>query len=144
MDFFQAAFSVVLLCPGVLLILAGTASLWPTVKLCIRGQQTTGKLVWWRQTFYQKFHRGGLEVRRTCFYPVVRFQAADGSEYRVESGEGHETKPNWPIGHPFAVRYDPSNPSNASVEGTTQPWKVSAAILIVGAALVLAAIYLWH
>ena len=143
MAFFQAAFAVVLLCAGVLLTLAGAASLWPAAKLYIRGQQTSGKLVWWRHTFHQKFYPSGLEVRRTCVYPVVRFQAADGSEHQVESGKGHETKPDWPIGHPFAVRYDPSNPSNASVVGTKQPWKVSAAILIVGAALVLAAIYLW-
>ena len=144
MAFFQVATAVVLLCVGALLTLAATASLWPTVRLFIRGQQTTGKLVWWRQTFYQKFYPSGLEVKRMCFYPVVRFQAADGSEYQVESGKGHEAKPDWPIGHPFAVRYDPSNPSNASVEGTSQPCRVSAAILVVGAALVLAAIYLWR
>jgi hypothetical protein len=141
---FQAVFAVVLLCAGILLTLAGTAALWPTIKLYVGGRRTTGKLLRWRQTFYQKFYRSGLEVKKTYFYPIVSFQAADGSEHQVESGKGYETKPDWPIGHPFALRYDPSNPSQASVDGTTPPWKGRASVLIAGVVLVLAAIWQWH
>jgi hypothetical protein len=141
---FQAAFAVILLCAGVFLTLAAAATLWPMLKLHVGGQRTIGKLVWWRHTFYQKFYRSGLEVKKNWFYPVVSFQAADGSEHQVEGGKAYEAKPDWPIGHPFALRYDPSNPSHASVEGTTPPWKGRASLLIVGAVLVLAAIFVWR
>ena len=135
----QTAFAVVVLLVGVLLISASIAPFWPVVKLYISGQRTTGTLLRWRHTFFQKFHRSGLEVRQTRFYPIVSFRAADGSEHTVEGATGHETR-DWPAGHSVLVRYDASDPSHASFEGVILPWKFQAIALVAGVALVLAAI----
>jgi hypothetical protein len=139
----QTVLPIVLLCVGAILILASIVALWPAIKLSVRGQDATGALVYWKHTFDQKFLPSGREVRKTAFYAIVRFQTADGSQHQVVSGEGHEKKPDWPIGHPFPIRYDPANPADATVKGSARPWVTPAAFLIVGAGVLIAAIYLW-
>src|SRR5882757_8198664 len=80
-------------------IVLATADGGPTIVLALRGRHAIGALVRWKHTFHQNFHRSGLEVRKTAFYAIVRFQTVAGSQHQVEVGLGHATKPDWPIGH---------------------------------------------
>jgi hypothetical protein len=130
---FQTVLPIVLLCVGAILTLPTIIAIWPTIVLALRGRHAIGALVRWKHTFHQNFHRSGLEVRKTAFYAIVRFQTVAGSQHQVEGGLGHATKPDWPIGHPLPVRYDPANPADATVEGFLRPWATSVIFLIVGA-----------
>ena len=138
----EAVLPIILLCAGAAVALLSAAALWQRVKLYVRGQHVTGALIGWRYTFDQKWLRSGHKVVTRCYYPIVRFEAADGSQHRVESAVGYEAKPDWPIGRPFPVRYDRTSPRDATADPASRAWIAPALSLIVGAALLYAGIHL--
>jgi hypothetical protein len=66
------------------------------------------------------------------FFPVVRFEATDGSQHDVVSELGYEDAPAWPIGRQFEVRYDPANPRDATIDPMTPTWIFPVIFLIAG------------
>ena len=131
----ETAASIILSAAGVIVTAMSAPALWHAVKLHLRGRRVTGALVDWRYTFDQKWLRSGHEVKTRHYFPIVRFEAADGSQHRVVSSLGYEAKPDWPVGRPFAVRYDPADLKHATPDPPTLAWIGPAAFLAVGIAL---------
>ena len=134
---------IILLCVGVVVTAISAVALWQIIHLPLFGRHATGTLAGWRRTFHQKWLRSGHQIRATHYYPVVRFETPDGSRHETVGGLGYETKPDWPIGHPIAVRYASANPADATVEPLTPLWVFPAVFLVSGAIVLWAAISPW-
>ena len=128
---------IVLLCVGGVVTLISAAVLWRIVRLPLFGRQTTGALADWRHTFEQKWLRSGHVVRTTRYYPIVRFETANGSPHQATGRIGYETKPDWPVGRPFTVRYAPADPTDATVDPLTPMWVFPAVFVVSGVVMLI-------
>jgi uncharacterized protein DUF3592 len=124
--------SIVLLCIGALVTAASATALWRTFKLRLLGRQATGTLVDWQRTFHHKWLGNGRFTQTRRYFPVVRFETADGSTRRVVSNLGYDPKPDWPAGRPFTVRYDPGDPNEATVDPISSTWVFPAVFAVAG------------
>ena len=135
--------SIVLLCIGAIVTAASAAALWRTFKLPLVGRQATGTLVEWQHTFHHKWLPTGHFTRTRQYFPIVRFETADGSARRVVSGLGYDPKPDWPVGRPFTVRYDPGDPDDATVDPISPTWVFAAVFAIAGLVVLCAGLRAW-
>jgi UPF0716 family protein affecting phage T7 exclusion len=133
--------AVLFLLAGLIVGLVGVLTLWPALRLVLRGRQVTGTLVRWRFTWDKKYLPNGSVYKRDGYHPIVRFQTPDGAQYFVE-GNDYNPRPDWPLGHPFDVRYDRANPRDATTDGNRPSWRAGAILLAVGVVLIIAAIWL--
>ncbi len=134
---------IILLCVGGIVTAISALELWQIVHLPLFGRQATGTLAGWRHTFAQKWLRSGHQIRTTRYYPVVRFETPDGSRHETVSDFGYETKPDWPISRPIAVRYASANPADATVDPLTPLWVFPTVFLVAGVVVLCAAIGPW-
>ncbi len=84
----------------------------------------------WRHTFEQKWPRSGRLVRTTYYYPVARFETPDGSQHQATGSIGYDTRPDWPLGRGFVVRYAPAEPADSTIDPLTPMWIFPAIFLI--------------
>ena len=135
--------AIALLCIGVIVTGISAAALWRIFKLPLLGRKTSGALVGWRHTFHHKWLPTGHFTRSSEHFPVVRFETPDGAQHDVVSGLGYSPKPDWPAGRPFAVRYDPSDPSDATVDPVSPTWVFSAVFAVAGIVVLCAGLRQW-
>jgi hypothetical protein len=113
---------------GVIMSAIGIGTLYRRIVFFFRSQQTVGKLVAWKEE--RKFDPRG---RLTTFYTaVVSFQGSDGSAHRVESDWGFGKKSTMPMGHPFPVRYNPTDPQDAHIATVANLWATPVLYLLIG------------
>lgn len=134
--------AIILLLIGVIVTWASAAALWHAVKLHLVGRRGSGALVNWRYTYHQRWLGNGRILQLMHFHPVVRFEAPGGSHYDVVSDLDYDDVPEWPIGRPFPVRYDPADPRDATIDPLTPIWIFPAVFLIAGAIILWAAVRL--
>jgi hypothetical protein len=72
----------------------------------------------------------------STYYPVVRFVAPDGQVVRFKGGIG-SNPPDYRVGDPVRVLYDPSNPRTARLDTWGNRWGGALAGMIVGGVLLL-------
>jgi hypothetical protein len=72
----------------------------------------------------------------STYFPVVRFVAPDGQVVRFKSGIG-SNPPDYRVGDPVRVLYDPSNPRTARLDTWGNRWGGALAGMIVGGVLLL-------
>jgi hypothetical protein len=130
---------VLVLLAGLIVGVAAVLVLWPALRLVLRGRQATGALVDWRYSWDKKYLPNGSVYHRDGYHPIVRFQTPDGAQYLVE-GNDYKPKPDWPVGHPFDVRYDRVDPRNATTDGNSPSWRTGTILLAVGVVLIVAAL----
>jgi hypothetical protein len=113
------------------------------VKLRLVGRQASGTLVDWRYAFHHQWLRTGHFTRTRQYHPIVRFEASDGSAHNVASNLGYDTRPDWPVGRPFTVHYDPANPEDATVDPLSPTWIFPAVFVVTGLVVLCAGLRLW-
>jgi uncharacterized protein DUF3592 len=118
---------------GAVFAAVGIAGLYRRTFL-VRGWPTTiGKLVAWKEKKSFGAGRSGRSLT-TYYYAVVSFTAVDGSPYQVISESG-SSKQSAPMGHPFPVKYNPRNPSDAFIATPWGLWGLSVVCLVIGVGL---------
>jgi hypothetical protein len=132
--------AIILLLIGVIVTWASAAALWRAVKLHLVGRHGSGALVSWRYTYRQRWLGNGRILQLRHFHPVVRFEAPDGSHHDIVSDLDYDDVPDWPIGRPFRVRYDPAHPRDATVDPLAPTWMFPAVFLIAGVIMLWAAV----
>jgi uncharacterized protein DUF3592 len=131
--------AVVLLVIGVAVTLVSAHALWRAVKLALIGQHADGALIDWKRTFREKYLHSGHHVVSRQHFPVVAFQAADGSRHTVVGAVGYDPQPDWPVGRPFPVRYAAGNPDDATIDALSPTWVFPAVFLAAGIVVLISA-----
>ncbi|MBL6649978.1 MAG: hypothetical protein ISP49_00175 [Reyranella sp.] len=70
-----------LLVIGAAVTLLSGHALWCAVKLPLIGRHAEGALIGWKRTFHEKYLRTGHHVVSRRYFPVVAFEATDGSRH---------------------------------------------------------------
>ena len=133
------AAALLLVIGAVVTLLSGSA-LWGAVKLPLIGRRATGTLLDWRISFHDKYLRTGHHIVSRQHFPVVQFEAEDGSSHTVVGSVGYDPKPDWPVGRPFAVRYAGGNPKDATIDALSPTWFFAAVFLAAGLVILSAAV----
>lgn len=123
--------AIALLLIGIAVTALSGASLWRTVRLHLVGSRASGILVNWRRTHRREWLGNGLYAEFRHFYPIVRFEVPDGSHYEIVSDLAYDGL-DWPASGCFAVRYDPANPKDATVDPLAPTWLLLAVFLLAG------------
>lgn len=63
----------------------------------------------------------GRKVASLSYYPVVEFQASDGSTHKFRGSTG-SSSPSYEVGSVVELLYMPDNPSNAQIADFSQFW----------------------
>ena len=124
---------------AVVTLLAGRA-LWRGVNLPLTGRRADGTLVDWRSSLHEKYLRTGHHIVSRQHFPVVRFEAEDGSCHTVVGSVGYDPRPDWPVGRPFAVRHARDNPSDATIDPLSPTCFFPAVFLAAGLVILAAAL----
>ena len=106
----------------------GLFLLWKRITLFINANRTVGDFVRWEQ-------RG---LRKTYYYPVVRFEANDGNVYEFIGGLGATSKK---ARARYAILYPPGNPQAAMIDGFAAFWLAPLAFFVLAAGAAAAAIH---
>jgi hypothetical protein len=134
--------AIILLLVGVIVTWLSAASLWRAVRLQFVGQRVSGVLVNWRHTYRHRWLGNGLFMELRHFHPIVRFEVPGGSHHEVVSDLAYDAVPDWPVGRPFPVRYDPANPKDATIDPLPPTWIFLAVFLVAGLIVLYAALRL--
>ena len=129
--------AILVLLIGLIVASLSAAALWEAHRTPLLGRQARGNLAGLRHAYHHQWLRNGQFTRTKLYYPVVRFHAEDGSPHHVVSELGYES-PAWTFGHSFSVRYNPSNPRDATVDPLTPVWVFPAVFLIAGLVVLVA------
>jgi Protein of unknown function (DUF3592) len=91
---------------GALCIVGGLWLFWRRLAILPRALRTTGTIMRWERQrdseFPNTFH----------YFPHVRFVDGLGREHDMRIDIGYSSE-KYPIGHPYAIRYDPKDPRRA-------------------------------
>ncbi len=113
---------------GVLAVLAvglqagGVFALWRTERWIASSATVEGTVV--------SVERSRGRRGRSTYRETVRFVAADGTEHEFTESVG--TSDPYATGDVVAVRYQPSDPSDASIDTAVRLWLVPGLLLVVG------------
>jgi len=105
----------------------GTVLLLRRISLFINGERVEGSFVRWET-------RG---LRRVHYYPVVRFEGPDGSNYEFVGSPGSSSKKEE---RTYQILYPVGNPKGAMVHGILAYWGAPLAFWILAACSGLAAL----
>jgi hypothetical protein len=70
------------------------------------------------------------------YYSVIRFRGRTGIEHELRGSSALQEPPT--VGEVVPITYDPANPSNAWITGTSAPWLIPWFVLLLGIAVVAA------
>lgn len=131
---FLAVFGAVTLVLGLAFVIFVTAFARSERRFARTGVQVAGRVVGEEQrtSRSQSQSGGGISV---YFYPVVEYQAADGSVLRASTDVNVERR--LPVGAQVTIRYLPDEPTRIRLVGETLPGRISAIFLGVGVLLAL-------
>jgi hypothetical protein len=130
--------AILLLLMGAIVTSMSAMALWHALRTPLFGRRAKGRLTGMRYAYHQQWLRSGHFARTKLYYPIVRFDADDGSAHSVVSELGYEAWPGWASDHPFNVRYNPTNPRDATADPLTPTWVFPAVFLIAGLVVLVA------
>lgn len=106
LSIFEAAFPVYLLVVGVVMTLGGLAMVRRRLVTLLFGVRVRGQIIRWER------QRDSDNPQTFFYFPHIGYRDLDGvaHEMRIDAGSSRE---KYPIGHPYDVRYNRTNPARA-------------------------------
>lgn len=74
------------------------------------------------------------EEYESRFREVVQFQTATGAPIEAVLLEKHDAKACFPVGAAVTIRYNPTNPTEVSIDGDKAPLIIASLLMILGLA----------
>lgn len=133
--------AIISLLVGITVTCVSAGAFWRAVKLHLVGGRVPGALVNWRYIHHLRWLGNGRSLRVMHFHPVVRFETPDGLSHVVVSELAYEEPPAWPAGRSFQVRYDPTNPRDATIDPLAPTWIFPVVFLVAGVVILWAAVW---
>ena len=96
------------------------------------GRRTTGTVVA-QEKHTDTTDQDGSEVKEVSYYPVIEFEALGGEKVRFTGSTGRGKRPDFRLGAPVDVIYDPAHPARAQIASFSQFWLGPLTLIIAGA-----------